>query len=484
MRVESYWRGFFPYALAAAVLSLCGGLNAAFPATVVADWGLASENTTWVTMAYALGTASMAPVMGKLGDVLGRRSTLLLGLGLFGGIQPLVTLIPDGGLIPLLVLRFLVGVGAAAISPVVMAYIMTEFPPDKLGKGFSVYMLVASGMVVFGPALAGVIIDRMGWKPIMYLCFAITAVVFLVCLATVKKSDRARGNMENFDFAGAVLALLFFSMVLSVPTFGQNNGWLSLPTLVSLGIGLATLAALILAERRAKQPILSGKFMARKQFVLPVVVLFLSQGLLQSVMTNIIMFVMYTQDNSALSGIATSVMYVGMALGAVVIGPLADKWEPRTVAAGALVLVVLGTALQLTFTPQTGLVMLAASLFLVGLGLGGNSTIFLKVVLSGLPPELAGSGSGTYNVFRDLAAPFGVAVFVPMFTGALNTGLQAGLSQGLEEGAAAAAAAVEALRGTALVQAVAVALGIGVCLFLPRIYKDGRQTEEKNGENP
>lgn len=480
----THWKGFVPYALAAAVLSLCGGLTAAVPATLVADWGLDSGSTTWVTMAYSLGAAALAPIMGKLGDVLGRRTALLLGLGIFGAAQPLITLLPEGSLIPALGVRFLVGAGAAAISPVVMAYIMTEFPPEQLGKGFSVYMLVASGMVVFGPTLGGIIIEKLGWKPILYLCFLLTAGVFLFCLLTVRKSEQSRGTLAGFDFAGAALALVVFSAALSVPTFGQNNGWVSAPTLVSLGVGAVALAALILVERRAKNPVLSGKFMARKRFILPVVILFLSQGLLQSAMTNIIMFVMYTRGNSTLSGIATSVMYVGMALGSILIGPLADKREPRVVAAGALVLVALGTALQLTFTEATGLVMLCASLFFIGLGLGGNGTIFLKVVLSGLPPELAGSGSGTYNVFRDLAAPFGVAVFVPMFTGALSTGIAAGVAQGLEESAAAALASVEALRGTALLQTISVVLGVGVCLFLPRIYgQTGGKTAE-SGENP
>lgn len=481
---EQYFKGFLPYALAAAVLSLCGGLTAAVPANLVADWGLSSGSTTWVTMSYSLGAVALAPVMGKLVDVLGRRRTLLLGLGIFGAAQPLAALVPRGSLLLVLAVRFVVGAGAAAVAPVVMAYIMTEFPPEKMGKGFSVYMLVASGMVVFGPTLGGIIIERLGWKPILYLCFALVAVVFLLCLLTVRDRAHTQGTMAGFDFAGAVLAMVFFSMVLSVPTFGQNNGWLAFPTLVSLGIGVVALAALILTERRAQSPVLSGRFMARKQFVLPVIILFLSQGLLQSTMTNIIMFVMYTQGDSTLSGIAASVMYVGMALGAVAIGPLADKHEPRTVAAAALVLVALGAALQLLFTEETGLLMLCAALFFIGLGLGGNSTIFLKVVLSGLPPELAGSGSGTYNVFRDLATPFGVAVFVPMFTTAMTSSLAAGLEQGLEEEAATVAACVEALQSTALLQVISVAVGIGVCLLLPRIYpKGGKKTPEK-GETP
>ena len=484
MTQDSYLKGFWPYALAAAVLSLCGGLTAAVPTNLVADWGLDPSSTTWVTMSYSLGAAAMAPIMGKLVDVLGRRYTLLLGLGIFGIAQPLASLVPAGSLLLVLAVRFLVGVGAAAVAPVVMAYIMTEFPPDKMGRGFSIYMLVASGMVVFGPTLGGIIIGELGWKPILYLCFALVAVVFLICMLTIRDSRATRGTMQGFDFAGAVLALVFFSMVLSIPTFGQNNGWLAAATLICIAVGVVALVALVLVERRAKNPILSGKFMARKQFVLPVVILFLSQGLLQSSMTNIIMFVMYTRGDATLSGIAASVMYVGMALGSIGIGPLADKREPRTVAAAALVLVAIGAALQLTFTAETGLLMLCASLFLIGLGLGGNSTIFLKVVLSGLPPELAGSGSGTYNVFRDLAVPFGVAVFVPMFTGAMNSGLASGLEQGLDEAAAAAAACVSALHGTALIQTISVAVGAVVCLLLPRIYHNGGNKAEQNGENP
>lgn len=484
MTHDSYLKGFWPYALAAAVLSLCGGLTAAVPANLVADWGLDSGSTTWVTMSYSLGAAATAPIMGKLVDVLGRRYTLLLGLGIYGAAQPLVALLPEGSLLLVLAVRFLVGAGAAAVAPVVMSYIMTEFPPDKMGRGFSIYMLVASGMVVFGPALGGIIIGRLGWEPILYLCCGLVAVVFAVCMLTIRDRLHTRGTMRGFDFFGAALALVFFSMILAIPTFGQNNGWLAAPTLVCMAVGAAALAGLAMTERQAKSPILSGKFMARKQFVLPVAILFLSQGLLQSAMTNVIMFEMYTRGGSTLSGIATSVMYVGMALGAILVGPLADKREPRLVAAAALVLVALGAGLQMAFTPDTGLLMLCASLFLIGLGLGGNSTIFLKVVLAGLPPELAGSGSGTYNVFRDLATPFGVAVFVPMFTAAMNSGLAAGLEQGLDEAAAAAAACVSALHGTALIQTVSVALGAVVCLFLPRIYGEKTGRAGKPGEKP
>ena len=468
---HAYLKGFVPYGIAAAVLSLCGGITAAFPPNVVADWDLQETMVTWFALAYSLGAAVAAPIMGKLADIIGRRATLFWGLGLFTAGPLLAALTPRGSVLLLMLFRFLAGVGASAIAPVVMAYIMTEFPNEKLGQGFMLYMVISCGMVIFGPTVGGIILSRAGWRLVMYVCVLLAAGAWGICFLIPKKQIQRRDEVPPFDYLGALLVILFFSMLLSIPTFGQNNGWGAVPTLISIGIGLLSLVFLVIAERKAKSPILNGKFMARKQFILPVTALFLSQGLLQSCMTNIITFAIVTTGDRTLSGIATSVMYIGMTLGTVVIGPLSDKKEPRTVAAAALLFVAAGAACQMLFTATTGLLLMCISMFLIGLGLGGNGTIFLKIVLSGLDAKAAGSGSGTYNVFRDMSAPFGVALFVPMFSAGLAAGTKTLIASGITENEARAQAAVNALHSTALVQVIFVFVGIAVCLFLPKIYQ-------------
>ena len=101
-----------------------------------------------------------------------------------------------------------------------------------------------------------------------------------------------------------------------------------------------------------------------------------------------------------------------------------------------------------------------AALGVLGFGLGGNGTIFMKVVLSGLTPQEAGTGTGTYGLFRDLAAPFGVAVFVPLFTNQITNRIAAG--------ATAPAAAVSSIHSLATAEIACVALGIIAVLFLPK----------------
>ena len=115
-----------------------------------------------------------------------------------------------------------------------------------------------------------------------------------------------------------------------------------------------------------------------------------------------------------------------------------------------------------------GFIPYAMAAFLIGIlgfGLGGNGTIFMKVALSGLPPQEAGAGTGTYGLFRDLAAPFGVAVFVPLFTNQI-IGLMA-------DGTAAADAAVQSVYLLAIAELLCVAGGLAAVLFLQKIRNRG-----------
>ena len=457
---NTYKTGFIPYALAAFLIGIVGGFSTVLGPAFVQDIGIAYNTTTWTALAQAMSTAACAPVLGKLGDVIGRRTTLLLGIAVYGLGNGLSALADS--LLFMMISRFIVGIGSAAVTPVVLAYIVTEFPPNAVAKGFSLYMLISSASVVFGPTLGGLMIQAYGWRAMIWVCVIISAIVFLVCLITHEKTGGSRKSLTDFDGTGALLVLIFFSLVLCIPSFGQNFGWSSIAFLGVLIAAVISLAGLILAEKRAKNPILPGSFIKRKAFILSVLALFLTQGLMQANMTNIIVFVNYTQpDNSVISGYAISIMYLGMSLGAVILGPLADRWEPKWVLTGSLILTGIGCGIMLLFSTSTSVLLLALSLGILGFGLGGNGTIFMKVVLSGVPVGQAGAGTGTYGLFRDLAAPFGVAVFVPMFTNQI-TGL-------IATGTDAPTAAVSSIEILATTELFCVAAGIAIVLMLPKI---------------
>lgn len=460
----NYKKGFIPYALAAFLIGITGGFSTVLGPAFVQDMGLAYSNTTWTALAQAMSTAACAPILGKVGDVIGRKATLLGGIALFTLGNVLSAL--ASSLSFMLAARFIVGIGIAAMAPVIMAYIVTQFPQERMASGFSLYMLISSASVILGPTLGGWIIAAHSWRAILWVSSGICAAVFAACLLTGGREPVQRRSLRGFDGYGAALVLVFFSLVLCVPSFGQNFGWRSRPFRIVLAAAVLSLAALLAAERRAMQPILPGRFLRRRAFVLSALALFLTQGLMQANMTNTIVFVNYTRpDNAALSGYAISVLYLGMSLGAVLLGPLADRLEPKAVLTTSLLLTGGGCALQFWFSGTTSLLLLMASLGVLGFGLGGNGTIFMKVTLAGLSPQEAGTDAGAYGLFRDLAAPFGVAVFVPLFTNRIEALAESGVS--------AADAAVRSIHMLGAAELLCVAGGVAAVLFLPKIYKKG-----------
>ena len=175
----NYMKGFLPYALAAFLVGIVGGLSTVLGPAFMLDMNLAYNNTTWSALAQAISTASCAPILGKLGDIFGRRKTLLLGILVFtlGSILSALS----ASLLFLLIARFVVGIGTAAIAPTVMSYIITEFPPQQIAKGFSLYMLISSAAVIFGPTLGGLILETSGWRALMWISSIICVVFFLLC---------------------------------------------------------------------------------------------------------------------------------------------------------------------------------------------------------------------------------------------------------------------------------------------------------------
>ena len=324
-------------------------------------------------------------------------------------------------------------------------------------------MLISSAAVIFGPSLGGLILEAAGWRALMWISVIICVVFFILCFFTHPKTDFISQKQTEFDRSGSFFVVVFFSLFLCIPSFGQNFGWLSMPFIVILISSLITLVGLFVVERQAKNPILSASFMMRKEFILPVIILFLTQGLMQANMTNTIVFVNYTQpDHATISGYAISIMYLGMSAGSILLGPLADRMEPKRVLTGSLLLTGIGCGLMLLFSTETTIFVLAAALGILGFGLGANAAIFMKIVLSNLAPDVAGSGTGIYGLFRDLAAPFGVAVFVPMFTNEISRLSTTGINT--------AYAAVNSMHMLAFIELGCVALAIVIVQLLPKIY--------------
>lgn len=455
---NAYRRGFIPYALSAFLIGIVGGFSSVLGPAFVADLGIAYRNTTWTALAQAVPTAACSPILGQLGDRIGRKQTLLLGLVLFTLGNALSAL--ANSLWVMIAARFMIGTGTAAMAPVILAYIATQFPPDQTATGFSLYLLISSAAVMIGPTLGSWIISRYGWRSMLWVCTVICMIICALCLALLPKKREERTTTQPFDSSGTIFVFLFFSLLLCVPSFGQNFGWRSPWFVTVLFLALGSLIGLIFSEIHAPFPILPASFLRRKSFLLSVLALILTQCLMQANMTNTIVFVRTTQpDAPDTAGYAISVMYLGMSLGAILLGPLADHAPPKVILLCSMVITGIGCGLIRLFTTATSSALLMASLGMLGLGLGGNGTILMKLALRGLPQNQAGTGTGIYSLFRDLAAPIGVAVLIPLFTNQLTLHASNGFGE--------AEAAVRAIHTLSFVELLCIIGGILVAMLIP-----------------
>lgn len=461
---KSYLKGFIPYAFAAFLIGLIGGLTTVLGPAFMKEMNLNYNNTTWTALSLSISSAVFTPILGRISDVIGRRKTLLVGIGIFilGNILTAIA----NSLIYMIIARFIVGIGIASVAPTVISYIISYFPPESIAKGFSLYMLISSAAVIFGPTIGGLIINKWNFRVLMWVCVVISILFFILCFLTNKNKDIIIKKNKYFDKYGFIFIVLFFSFLLCIPSFGQNFGWTSPTTIIVMVLSLFSLIALIIFEKKAIIPALSSSFIFRKSFILSIITLFLTQGLMQANMTNVIVFVNYTNPyNTVISGYAISIMYLGMSLGSIILGPLTDKYEPKRILSISLLLTLVGCAIMLLFSVNTSVIILALSLGILGFGLGGNASIFMKVVLSNLSPEKSGAATGTYGLFRDLTIPFGVAIFVPLFTNQITNYTDS--INIITSGEAA----VKSIHILSIVEIIFVIVGIILVQFLPKIHK-------------
>ena len=160
-----YLLGFFPYGLAAFLVGIVGGFTTVLGPAFVNELGIDYNNTAWPALAMSISAATFAPILGRLGDIISRRNTLFVGISVF--VLGNVMTASAASLGFMILARFIVGIGAAAIAPAVISYIISEFTKEKVTSGFSIYILISSASVVFGPTLGALILDRWNWRTMM-----------------------------------------------------------------------------------------------------------------------------------------------------------------------------------------------------------------------------------------------------------------------------------------------------------------------------
>jgi MFS family permease len=377
----------------------------------------------WLFSAYLLAQAVSVPVYAKLSDVVGRKPIILIGIGLFllGSILcGLAWSMPA-----LIAFRVLQGLGAGAVQPMAITiagdiYTLTE---RARVQGYLASVWAVSSVI--GPTLGGVFSALGMWRGIFLVNIPLCLLAGWMLLRTFH--ENVGHTKHRIDYLGAGLLTASLTLIiLGALEGGQAWGWASAVSVAVFAGGALLFAAFILVERRAAEPVLPPWVVSRR---------LLATTALISFGVGAVMLGLTSYVPSFLEGaLATSPIVAGLALAALTVGwPISASQSGRfylrmgfrKTAMIGITITVLGTAVLALTASAPNVLLVAASCFIVGLGLGLVATPSLIAAQSSVDWNERGVVTGTNLFARSIGSAIGVAVF-----GAVANAIYAGTPGG------------------------------------------------------
>ncbi len=230
----------------------------------VADLDGSLSTSQWVMTANILPLAAFMVFAGRLGDLLGLRRVFLTGALLFICSSALAGAAQD--MIWLIAVRATQGVGAALMLPATLAIISAIFPQRDRGRALGIVAGASAFFAALGPVLGGLLTQYVDWRAVFLINVPLAAATILFTLLYTPPLRPGPGTRAALDFPGvAAFAVGVGGLTLGLGQ-SQQWGWTSPATLISLGLGVAELAAFVVIEPRRWDPLIRFSFFRRLNF--------------------------------------------------------------------------------------------------------------------------------------------------------------------------------------------------------------------------
>jgi len=388
-----------------AVVSAVAGLNVALP-SMARETGATQTELTWIVDAYTVVFAGLLLIAGALGDRFGRRRLLLLGLVIFAAAAALGLVTTQPG--QLILVRMLMGVGAAAIMPTTLSVITTSFPEAERPRAIGVWVGVAGGGAVLGLFATGLLLQWFPWTSFFALNVTLASLAFVGVLLVVPESG---DPAHRLDVVGGALSLVAVAALVFGIIEGPDRGWddpLSWGTLLA---GVLALVAFMGWELRQETPLLDPRLFRLRGFSagsLTILVQFLSSFGFFFITLQYLQYVTGRSPlDAAIALLPLPIVLLPVARRAPVVAQRVGFWRLGplglvTMAGGFLVLSRLDVDTPYWF--------FALGLVLFGLGMGLAGTPATTAITASLPMHKQGVASAVNDTARELGSAVGIAI--------------------------------------------------------------------------
>lgn len=248
-------------------------VNVALP-TIQAQLHANLSTLQWVMNIYFLALCVLATIMGRCGDLYGRRRVFYIGVFIFAVSSILAGCAAN--ISELIFGRLLQGAGAAIVFPLGPSLLPQFFPENDRSKAIAWFGSIGGIALALGPVLGGFIVSYFGWRWIFFINVPLVLIGFLFCFSVLTESKSA--DKQCLDWLGVfLLALTIFGIVLSL-IHGQEYGWSNLFSPLFLIIGIISGVTLIKVENKKENSLIDFKDFKNLLFFSGVSLVFLLNG--------------------------------------------------------------------------------------------------------------------------------------------------------------------------------------------------------------
>jgi EmrB/QacA subfamily drug resistance transporter len=406
----------------AAVVAAMSSLNVALP-DIARDTRAGQTQLAWIIDAYSLIFASLLLPAGALGDRYGRRRTLILGLVVFGAGSAVA--MTTSGPTELIVLRGILGFGAALVMPATLSTITGTIPAEQRTRAVSTWAAVAGGSAIIGVLCAGLLLEVWNWRSVFGLNVVLAAIALGLALAFVPES--AADDAHRLDVRGALIAAIGTVVMVYSVIEAPTAGWGSARTLLGIASGVALLASFILIELRTTAPLLDPRIFRHRTLAagsLSILVQFFAFFGFIFIMLQYLQLV--RGDSALMSAVGMLPMAVGMMPLARLSPKLVQQLGTRAVCCTGLMLVAVGLTTLSLLNSGSPYWLVAAGLLPLGAGMGAAMTPATSAITGALPAAQQGVGSALNDLSRELGGAVGIAVLGSVLTATYRNHLMLG----------------------------------------------------------
>lgn len=438
-------------------------LNIALP-TIQQDLDATQGELVWAIDSYILVFASLLFTWGVLGDRVGRKKVLLIGLSIFGTASAICAFSDSAGM--LIGFRAVMGVGGAAVLPTTLAIITVVFPPHERGKAIGAWAGAVGAAVALGPVLGGLLLEHPSWSNWLtgndwgsvFLINVPIVVIGIIAIIRVVPETRnplpRRLDVRGLVISVAGLVLLIYGIIHA----SETKDWLAASVLVPIIAGILVITLFLVLEARSDHSSFDVSLFRNRGYAVSLVAVSLSFFALSGITFSL---PFYLQTLRGYSTLIAGLCFVPFAVGQLLAAPrsatMVSKFGYRVVMTTGLVLVTLSLLGLARLQLDSPLWFLLLVFFVFGFGMGNVIAPGSTVMQNVLPLARVGAGSAVQNTVRQVFGALGVAIIGTI----LATQYAANVAPVLDELPAGVPADVKDAAGESIIATVAVLGEVG-----------------------